>query len=160
MNYLNAVVETEWPRQSESEPSLARPIAELQHLEQVVRTSASNPNVGAADAGALLAGVDQLAMERAARISAAKNSMPLPLFITLVVSGLALCLNAVIVSIAGDRRTRHVAFSIILVVAIDLAALLILAGPFTGSQRVSSSPLVEVRELIVTGQVTSSSPAG
>ena len=84
--------------------------------------------------------------------------MPLALFIALAISGFALCLNALIVSIAGDRRSRRVTYSIIVVVGLDLAVLLILAGPFIGSQRVSNSPLIEVREQIVSGQMSSAVP--
>lgn len=153
--YLDSVIEDEWPRQSQSTPSLERQSADFKNLQQTVRSSASNPSVGQADAMALINDVDDLSMQRAARLGASKSSMPLALFVALVVSGLALCLNALIVSVAGERRSRLVTYSIIVVVALDLAVLLILAGPFTGSQQVSNTPLIEVREQIITGQMSS-----
>jgi len=158
VSYLDAVIEVEWPRQSHSPHSLERQSTELKNLQQTVRSSASDPLVGQADAAALINGVDELSTQRSARVGASKNSMPLALFIALVISGLALCVNALIVSVGGERRSRRVTYSIIVVVALDLAVLLILAGPFTGSQRVANSPLIEVRDLIVTGQVASSAP--
>ena len=158
VTYLDAVIEVEWPRQSRSPESLERQSIEFKSLQQTVRSSASDPAVGQADAAALINGVDELSTQRSARVGASKNSMPLALFIALVISGLALCVNALIVSVGGEGRSRRVTYSIIVVVALDIAVLLILAGPFTGSQRVSNSPLVAVRELIETGQVASAAP--
>ena len=152
--HLDAVLDTEWPRQDDATPNLVRPSTELTHLEQLVRSSASDPSIGQADAAAMIAAVDQLSIQRSARFGSAKSSMPLPLFVALVVSGLALCVNSLIVAMAGDSRSRRVTFSILMVVAIDLAVLLILAGPFSGSQRVSNAPLVEVRDLIASGSIT------
>ena len=155
VRYIDSVVESEWPLQSQMSQSLNRQSADIKNLQQAVRSSASDPTVGQADAAALINGVDDLSTQRAARLGASKSSMPLALFIALVVSGLALCLNALFVSVAGERRSRMVTYSIIVVVALDLAVLLILAGPFTGSQQVSNSPLIEVREQIITGQMSS-----
>ena len=158
VTYLDAVIEVDWSRQSRSPQSLERQSTEFKNLQQTVRSSASDPTVGQADAAALVNGVDELSTQRSARVGASKNSMPLALFIALVVSGLALCVNALIVSVGGERRSRRVTYSIIVVVTLDIAVLLILAGPFSGSQRVSNSPLLEVRELIVTGQISSAVP--
>jgi hypothetical protein len=44
--------------------------------------------------------------------------------------------------------------SIILIVGIDLAVLLILSGPFLGSQRVSAAPLVAVQAEIESGIIS------
>lgn len=154
VTHLDAVLETEWPLQDDPTPELQRPSPELTRLEQLVRSSASDPAVGQADASAMIAAIDQLSIQRSARFGSARSSMPLPLFIALVISGFALCVNALVVAMAGDSRSRRVTFSILVVVAIDLAVLLILAGPFTGSQRVSDAPIVEVRELIASGSIT------
>jgi hypothetical protein len=152
--YLASTTTEEWSRLSAIEPSVERLPEDLATLQRTARASASNSEMSSANAAELLGSLDQLAAHRSERISAAVRSMPLALFFGIFVSGLALCLNAQIVSSSGDNRSRLVTSSIIMVVAIDLAVLLILSGPFLGSQRVSAAPLVAVEAKIESGIFT------
>jgi len=152
--YLSSTATDEWDRISATDPTMDLVTDQLAVLQRTVRTSAVTPAVSTANASELLSSLDQLAAHRTERISSAARSMPLALFLALVVAGLALCLNAQIVSLTGDRRSRVVTASIILVVGIDLAVLLILSGPFLGSQRVSAAPLVAVQAEIESGIIS------
>jgi hypothetical protein len=152
--YLASTTTEEWNQLSAREPSVERLSEDLATLQRSARTSASYSEVSSANAAELLGSLDQLAVHRSERIGAALRSLPLALFLGIVVSGLALCLNAQIVSSSGDKRSRLVTSSIIVVVAVDLAVLLILSGPFLGSQRVTADPLVAVEAKIESGIFT------
>lgn len=152
--FLSSTTTEEWDRISATNPNMDLVTEELAVLQRTVRASALPPEVSTANAAELLSSLDQLAAHRNERISTAERSMPLILFVALVVAGLALCLNAQIVSLTGDRRSRIVTASIILIVGIDLAVLLILSGPFLGSQRVSAAPLVAVQAEIESGIIS------
>lgn len=151
-DYLDAVLGAEWTEISSVTPAVDPAGVQQQVLQQVVRTSASDPRMSSADASSMLAHLDDLVSSRATRLAVASQSMPLPLFLALVITGLAVCLNAVAVSLDGDHRSRLVTTSVVVVVAIDLAVLLILSGPFVGSQRVSDAPLVAVQSQLDSGQ--------
>lgn len=152
--YLTVTVTEEWQQLSTSSPSVTPTTDELAELQRTVRASASSDGVTSPDASAMLSRLDELASTRVARIDAATGSMPLPLFLAIFLTGIAVCLNALVISIDSDSRARLVSASIVVVVAVDLAVLLILSGPFVGSQRVSNAPLVAVREQIHNGQIT------
>jgi len=152
--YLMSTTTQEWLSISAAEPTGDLVTDDLTTLQRTARASASNPNVTSADAAELLGSLDQVAAHRSERISAAGRSMPLALFLAILVTGLALCLNAQIVSSAGDRRSRMVTSSIVVVVSIDLAVLLILSGPFLGSQRVSAAPLRAIQVQLESGVIS------
>ena len=151
VTYLDAQIGDEWEALHQPEPQVSAASEHLQALERTVRDSAVTPPVATASASELLTALDQVASHRAERLGAAGRSMPTALFLALVFTGLALCLNALILSLSGSTRARVVSLSIIAVVAVDLAVLLILAGPFTGSQQVSDDALVSVRSQLVDG---------
>lgn len=152
--YLTSTVTEEWEEISSPSPTVSPTTEELADLQRAVRASASSDDVASPDASAMLLRLDELASTRLARIDAATGSMPLPLFIAIFLTGIAVCLNALVISMDSDSRARLVSASIVVVVAVDLAVLLILSGPFVGSQRVSKAPLVAVSEQIENGEFT------
>ena len=152
--YLTMTVTEEWEQISAASPTVSPTTDELAELQRTVRASASSPTVASPDASAMLSRVDELASTRLARIDVATGSMPLPLFLAIFLTGIAVCLNALVISIDSDSRARLVPATIVVVVAVDLAVLLILSGPFVGSQRVSKAPLVAVSEQIENGEFT------
>jgi hypothetical protein len=153
-DYLEAATTDEWNALSTAEPKIDSVTGEMGALERTVRASASSPLVSSANASEMLGALNQLSAHRSERISAAVRSMPLALFLAIVLTGLAVCLNAQIISSPGDRRSAVVTSTIVLVVAIDLAVLLILSGPFLGSQRVSPAPLQAVQAQIESGSIS------
>ena len=151
LTYLDAQIDEEWDDLATADTHVAVQSPQLQGLERTVRASTANQSMASSAATELLTSVDQVSSHRAERVSAAGRSMPTALFLALVLTGLALCLNALTLSGTGTSRARVVSASILVVVAVDLAVLLILAGPFVGSQRVSNDALQAVRTQLVDG---------
>ena len=142
-SYLDSVVGEEWSRmQNAQRPASAEP---LRGLERVVRASASDTSVRPSTADELLNSVDLLATRAGERTNAATRSIPLALFLAILFAGIALSINATVLTITGSDRARLITASVTVVVAIDLAVLLILASPFQGSRQVSDSPITAVQ---------------
>ena len=76
--------------------------------------------------------------------------MPLPLFLLSVIAGLALIVNAGAVTLRSGRWTTVVSVGIVVIVALDLALILAIAGPFRGPFEASREPIatlyVEMRD--------------
>ena len=69
----------------------------------------------------------------------------------MALSGIALTINAVILVLENAGRSSFVVLSVVLIVALDLALLLVLAAPFRGTLEASPAPLTVVRTEIETG---------
>ena len=90
----------------------------------------------------MLSALDDVASARRERLDLASRALPIPLFVILGLSGLALCVNAAVLTIPHSPRTTVVVATIITVVALDvgLVLVLVLGGPFRGT--LTSSPLL------------------
>lgn len=126
----------------------------FRHLEQVVRASAYSPSVPTPAATELIAAVDDLGAARRELANAATRSLPMVLFVALGLSGIMLTLNAVILTIESPGRSSYVVLSVVLLVAIDLALLLVLAAPFRGSLQTSPAPIESITREIDSGFFT------
>lgn len=124
------------------------------HLQKVVRDSAYSPSIGTPAANEILSSVDDLGGRRRELASAADRTLPTLLLIVLALSGLILTINSVILVIESPGRSSFVVLSVVLLVAFDLALLLVLAGPFRGTLQVSPEPLERVATEINDGFFT------
>lgn len=146
--YADSLATVEWPAlaagRSEESPAFTG-LAGLQ--SEVVRLgteSYPSPDAVASMRDAL----QELTRTRRERIAIASQGLPLALFVLSVIAGLALIANAIIVAMRSGHRYTWVAAGIIVLVALDLAAILAISAPFRGPFQASTRPLAGVaREL-------------
>ena len=158
--YLSALETEEWPHLGEptsvhsgevdSESALATP--ELNALQQKVFEVGSRPYVPALSAESLQSAVDDLGAERRARLAAANSVLPFSLFALAVISGIALITNLLVTTLRDGPRASWVSAGIVLVVALDIALILGLTGPFDGPFTVKIDPIVTLFQEISDGR--------
>ena len=144
--YADALATVEWSaladNRSESSPAFAG-LAGLQ--AQVVRLGSEEyppPDAVASMRDAL----QDLTQTRRERIAIASQGLPAALFALSVIAGLALIANAIIVAMRAGHRYAYVAIGIIVLVALDLAAILAISAPFRGPFQASTAPLAGVAQ--------------
>ncbi len=147
-DYLRATRAREWRGVGQSEradPSTARAIA---RLERTVRAAAASPAIGTPASTELLAALDAMTSARRERLAAASRELPVLYVLTLVVSGIALVVNAGALTFRSSVRTSLLVVGLALVVALSLALLFALSGPWDGPLIVSGQPIdTVVRDL-------------
>jgi hypothetical protein len=89
--------------------------------------------------------VDDLIARRKERLAIGTLTLPGLMFILSVAAGLALVINAVMVSLGEGRYAALVAATIVVIVALDLALIIALSAPFRGGFVVSRAPLESLR---------------
>jgi hypothetical protein len=151
--YLEEVVTVEWPAMREGEHVHGNDSEVFRRLQASVRSAALASDVSPVASGELLAGLDDLADARRERLSLADRSLPLPLFLVLGFSGLAMCVNAALLTIPNTRRADVVFGAIATVVALDLGILLVVNGPYRGTLQTSPQPLAAVEADIERGDL-------
>jgi hypothetical protein len=117
-------------------------------LEHTVRAEAARPAIGTPASTELLAAIDALTSARRERLAAASRALPVLYVLTLVVSGVALIVNAGALTFRSSIRTSLLVVGLALVVALSLALLFALSGPWDGPLIVSGQPIdTVVRDL-------------
>jgi len=143
-DYLETTRAHEWEggdAASGDDPGTARAIA---RLEREVRAEAARPEIGTPASGELLASMDAVSTSRRARIAAAAREIPALYVLTLVVSGLALILNAGALTVRSSLRTALLTTGLAIVVGLSLALLFSITAPWSGPLGVSGHPLDSV----------------
>lgn len=141
LNYLQTTRAREWQgpaAASGDEPATARAIA---RLERSVRAEAARPELGTPASTELLASLDSVTNSRRARVAAASRDVPELYVVTLVVSGLAMIVNAGALVFRCTRRTALLIVGVASVVGLSLALLFALSAPWSGPFIVSGHPL-------------------
>ena len=128
----------------------------LADLERAVRTAAAAPSIGSPTGSELLASVDEVSTGRRGRLADASRDLPALYIVTLIASGLALVANAGAIVSAVSRRAALLVASLTVVVALSLALLCALTGPFRGALAVSGGPIDAVIEDLRSGFFTRS----
>jgi hypothetical protein len=144
--YLQRTIEVEWREMGDGARISATESDPWRRLEQTTRIQAGEPAVETADSTEMLSALDDLASARRERLDLSSGALPLPLFMILGLSGLALCVNAAVLTIPHSPRTTVVAATIIVVVALDLGLVLVLGGPFRGTLAASPDLLQGVQD--------------
>ena len=140
-DYLESTRSNEWvggDAASGDDPATASALASL---EREVRAEAARPEIGTPASTELLASMDAVSSTRRARIAAAEREIRALYVVTLVVSGLALILNAGAVTTRSSRRTALLAAGLASVVGLSLALLFSITAPWSGPLGVSGHPL-------------------
>ena len=96
--------------------------------------------------------VNDIVSARRVRAVIADTTLPLPLFGIALIAGIALVVNGLLVASRYSRTYSFVASGIVLVVALDLGAIIIISGPFQGRLTVSPQPIVQLVEEISRGE--------
>jgi hypothetical protein len=147
-DYLRTTRANEWEGAAAAagdDPATARAIA---RLERGVRAEAARPALGTPASTELLASLDGVTSTRRARVAAASREVPALYVVTLVVSGLALIVNAGALVFRSSRRTSLLIVGVAGVVGLSLALLFSLSAPWGGPLVVSGHPLdVVIRDL-------------
>ena len=140
-DYLQTTRTREWENvdvANGDDPATARAIASL---EEVVRAEAARPDLGSPASSELLSTLDAVTSSRRARVAAASRNIPALYVGTLVVSGLALIVNAGALTYRSRLRTSVLVVGLAMVVGLSLALLFSITAPWSGPLAVSGHPL-------------------
>lgn len=141
LRYLRTTRAREWDSTAPAfgdDPATARAIA---RLERTVRAEAARPELGTPASTELVVSLDGVTSGRRARVAAASRDVPGLYVLTLVVSGLALIVNAGALIFRSSRRTSLLILGVAGVVGLSLALLFSLSAPWRGPLIVSGQPL-------------------
>ena len=140
-DYLQTTRAREWDDAAASSGDDAATARAIARLERRVRTEAARPELGSSASTELLASLDGVTSGRRARIAAASRDVPALYVVTLVVSGLALIVNAGALVFRSSLRTSLLIGGVASVVGLCLALLFSLSAPWRGPLVVSGHPL-------------------
>ena len=106
-------------------------------MERLVRAEAARPEVGTTASTELQVALDSVTSTGRARIVAASRDVPTLYVVTLVLSGVALIVNAGALLSRSTLRTSILVVGIAVVVGLSLALLFTLSAPWRGPLHVS-----------------------
>ena len=113
----------------------------LADLQRVVHTQAALPGLGSAQASELLSSVDDLSRLRRTRIDVASRGLDGLYLFVVVFSGVALVVDAVLLTVGQRRVLLLVPAGLVLVVVAAVSLAIELGSPFRGGLEVSRAPL-------------------
>jgi len=154
--YLVATRTYEWSGDAAATGDDPHTADALADLERAVRTAASDTAIGTPASSELLAAVDEVSTGRRGRLADGARELPALYIVVLIVAGLALCANAGAIISAVSRRGTLLVATLTVVVALSLALLCAITGPFRGALAVSGEPLDDVLDGLRSGFFTSS----
>jgi hypothetical protein len=144
LDYLEKTRAKEWQGAAAASGDDAATGEAIAQLERSVRAEAGRPGLTSAASTELLVALDDVTSTRRTRIAAAAHDVPALYVVTLVVSGVALIVNAGALVFRDSLRTALLIVSVATVVGLSLALLFSLAAPWSGPLVVSGHPLDEV----------------
>jgi hypothetical protein len=150
--YLDGLLNGEWRALERREADASPAVPALRRLQQDAAALGSRKYVANATAGALQNAVDDMTQGRRERVAIADRSLPTPLFILALIAGLALAGNALLVSNRSGRNYGLVAGGIVVIIALDVAAILAISAPFQGAFLVDTAPISQLASEVQTGQ--------
>jgi hypothetical protein len=143
--YVEATLAGEWRGIDRIPPGEGPAFDELNALQQVVRVEASAGQLATPQTGELLASIDDLSSARRSRFAEA-TPVEVGVVVLLVLSAMALVLNATILTLERGRRAAAVLTSLVVVTGLSIASVLTLGAPFSGSFGASQRPLADVAD--------------
>ena len=148
---LTTTADDGWDQLQSGNDILFNESPSYRELQQTVRDSVYSSSMSVPAASELLSAVDEVGASRHELTDAAGKSLPTLLLLVLALSGIALTVNAVILTVASHRRAAYVVASVVVLVSLDLALLLVLAAPFRGTLQTSPKAIQAVVQRIETG---------
>jgi len=143
--YLRRVDESEWRVLGVGGDTEVSAFSELKQLQSRVRQVGLNSDTPTLASDSMQQAVDQLTAVRRQRVAIASQSLPFALFGISALAGIALIINSMVVALQSGSRYTLIAWGIVLVVALDLAAILAITAPFRGAFQADRVP---IRELV------------
>ena len=150
--YLKDVVNSDWEALRFADSSLSPAASSLRELQQEVFARGGREYISPVVAATIQDAANDIVSARRMRAVIADTTLPLPLFGIALIAGIALVANGLLVASRYSRVYSFVASGIVLVVALDLGAIIIINGPFQGGLTVSPEPFVQLVEEISRGE--------
>ncbi len=144
VGYLDSIPAGEWPALATGAADRSPSADRLRELQRTVFVQANRSYVPDGASGTMQQAVNDMTASRRERVVIAAGSLPLPLFLLAALSGLALLVNALLVSNRQGWRYGWVAAGIVLAVALDLGAILAISAPFQGAFAVDTAPITQL----------------
>ncbi len=144
VEYLEAVERDEWRALASDEPENSRAFSALKELKSAVFEIATSSYAPTASADGMQDAVSSLTSVRRERVAIASQELPIALLALSALAGVALVVNALVVTLRAGPRYTIVAWGIVVVVALDIAAILAIAGPFRGAFQASKAPIASL----------------
>lgn len=155
--YLRHVVDDEFPRLPTGHGSEEARDA-LAELFRETREIVARPSVGPVSGTDLLGAVDAMVSLRRDRLSLASRSMPSALLLLAFVSGIVLCLDAVLVGLPHPRWVAVTVGGLVVVTALALALVVAVSAPYRGTLSVDVRPIEVVLEQVSQGDLGAIGP--
>ena len=150
--YFATLGASEWRALGRGTPEVSASVPALARLQQLVFDVGSRNYAPAATADGMQAAVAELTGIRRQRVAVSSQSMPVALFVLSLITGIALIVNAIVVTLRSGRGFALVAAGIIVIVALDLAAIIGISAPFNGPFQASPDPAVQLAAELRNGQ--------
>ena len=144
VEYLDATERDEWRALGSREPENSRAFAALKELKSAVFYVSTEPFAPAPAVDSMREAVNSLTSVRRERVAVASQELPIALLALSVLAGVALIANALIVTLRAGPRYTLVAWGIVVIVALDIAAILAIAGPFRGPFQATRDPITSL----------------
>jgi hypothetical protein len=151
-HYLDGLLRGEWEALARQEADASPAAPALRALQQDVSSLTSRAYVAGATASAMQDAIDGVTQGRRERVAIADRSLPTPLLILAIIAGVALAGNALLVSNREGRRYGLVAAGIVIIIALDIAAILAISAPFQGAFLVDTAPITQLASEVHAGQ--------
>ena len=132
------------------EPVPARVAEAIRVLEGRVRTAATAPEAKTQVGSEALTALDDLMTARRERVIAQSTQMPTLFVIALFLAGLAVVANAAALTV-GRPYTWRLIVPVVAVVAVDIALVIAMWLPFSGTIQANDRPLTDVRQQLQQG---------
>lgn len=152
IRYLDDVRLGEWHALGAGTAAKSPAVDSLRALERAASNLQGRSYVTDSEMSGIDSALDGLASARRQRVVIAMQSLPLALLGLSIIAGIALVANAILVALRVGPKYTLVALGIVLVVALDIAAILAISGPFRGPFQVDAQPIVELLAELRAGQ--------
>ena len=150
--YLTSLPGAEWSSLSNKKPEESPSGQYLSDLQQQVYTLSERKYPSTAALSSMAGGIEEMTQARRQRLVIGSSSLPLPLLLLCLVAGAALIVNALVTVVRAGTKYSLVATGLILLVALDTAAILAITGPFQGPFRAKSAPIEKLVQEIQDGR--------
>jgi hypothetical protein len=138
--YLELTRAREWHGDDAADGD-ADAVTALARLERAVRAETSTDDLSTPESTELLTSLDSVTSGRRQRLAAASRQIPVLYVVTLVVSGLALIVNAGALGVRSRVRTSLLVLGLAAVVGLSLALLFSLSAPWRGGYIATGEPI-------------------
>lgn len=143
-DYLEAVLASEWDTLRTSMRGDEEAASRLQALQRAVRAVAARSDLPQAAAYDLMVAAEGVAVTRRDRLHLGGHGLPAPLFLLVLVSAVALSINAIALNLQLEGWFSLLIGGLIVTIALDVALLVAISTPFEGPLRVVPLPLSQI----------------